>query len=184
MSTSGIQLAEIDAYIDGTLSDVEAFEEALFTEAGFELAADWTRLVAGIRRNNFRGLRQPFCSVTQAKRVAASELDVIELDQGDGSQMVPTRVTRPCDLVITRYNVDLRGVRELQVDLGLDGVVYKTCPADFDPDDGAFYICCEFGLYEHSVRLAAGRTGLVRAFAVEGNERRLLREFNSPMLGA
>ena len=186
MSVVDDGLEAIVSYVEGDMSEAEeeVFEASLFSDESLDHAADWTRLADGIRRNNSRGLRHPFCSASQAAAIRASGFAVHEVDFGDKASIPPLGPPPKCDIVITRYGMDLTGVTELELELGFDGQVVKTGRAEFKPDDDAIYGCCEYGLAAISIQMLDGHEGLLRAYSIEGGERRLLREFRMQVVGA
>jgi len=183
VTTIGELYAQLERYVSGTLEDgsqADAFEELLFSDAGAEAASDFALLVAGVRHNNGRGLRHPFCGDKIAAKIRALDLDVVQLDMGDeGGDIAPLAAPRPCDIVVTRYGVDLQGVNDLEIEITLGDHPTKTITGvAFDDDDKGIYACCEYQFVAVATQMTIDGGGTVMRFiSVDGGERRVLKEF-------
>lgn len=175
--------AQLERYVSGELEEgpeADAFEELLFSDSGGSAAADLALLVAGVRHNNGRGLRHPFCGSRAAARIRELDIEVFDIDMGDtGGDIPPIPPPRPCDLVVTRYGIDLTGVSQLEIEIAVGDHPVKTVTGvPLEEGDTAIYACCEYqfaaGVTEQTI-VGGGTT--MRFVSVAGGNRRLLREF-------
>jgi hypothetical protein len=160
MSESGAhgRLAALDDYASGQMPDDEAarFEEDLFAAAaggadGDARFLDWlTRSAAWLCRYDFafRG----GSTRAQVDNLVASGKNVFIQDFGPGGPAELKAWSPETEFVVTRLGVDLRGYREVEVDVSIgEGPVIKTFrECDYDPTDGALYAVC----HEPLARLA------------------------------
>ncbi|MBL4684552.1 MAG: hypothetical protein JKY37_08190 [Nannocystaceae bacterium] len=183
MTTVEEIFVQLERYVSGALEDgpeADAFEELLFSESGASAAGDLALLVAGVRHNNGRGLRHPFCGAKAAAKIRELDIEVFDLDMGnEGGDIAPIPPPEPCDIVVTRYGVDLEGVTQLEIEITLGDYPTKTITGvAFDADDSAIYACCEYQFVAAATQMTIDGGGTTfRFISVEGGERRLLKEF-------
>lgn len=172
------RLAELDDYVRGRGDDVDAFEEALFTRAlageAPELALH-DALSRGVAALAGRGTLDPWITASDLEALRArhgARLAVVELGSGGDAGTIP--LPESAEVVVTRIPMDLRGVERVDVEaLTVDGTLIKTMlDARFDPADGALFACCEAEL----ARIVGTTPVRMRAWAVRGSDRRLVRE--------
>ena len=165
MSAEAIQkwLTELDDYASGHTPDAEAaaLEDELFARAA---SPDADAAVAAVfldalARNAAWLAHYSFSfgggsTRAEVDGLLASGLRVHYADLGPGGVMRMDAWPEGTQIVITRLGVDLRGYRDIEVDVSLgDGPVLKTfrgCACD--PTDGAFYAVC----HEPLARIAFG----------------------------
>ena len=165
MSAEAIQkwLSELDDYASGHTPDAEAaaLEDELFARAaspGAEVAVAAVFLDA-LARNaawlahyafSFRG----GSTRAEVDGLLASGLRVHYSDLGPGGVARMAAWPEGTQIVITRLGVDLRGYRDIEVDVSLgEGPVLKTFRGcECDPTDGALYAVC----HEPLARIAFG----------------------------
>ena len=154
-------LTELDDYASGHTSDADAaaLEDELFARAASPDADAAATFLDALARNaawlahyafSFRG----GSTRAEVDGLLASGLRVHYADLGPGGVMRMAAWPEGTQIVITRLGVDMRGYRDIEVDVSLgDGPVLKTFRGcEYDPLDGAMYAVC----HEPLARIAFG----------------------------
>ena len=168
MSAEAIQkwLTELDDYASGHTPDAEAaaLEDELFARAASPDADVAAAFLDALARNaawlahyafSFRG----GSTRAQVDGLLASGRRVHYADLGPGGVAHMAAWPEGTQIVITRLGVDMRGYRDIEVDVSLgDGPVLKTFRGcECDPTDGALYAVC----HEPLARIAFGHPRVV-----------------------
>ena len=154
-------LTALDDYASGHTPDADAaaLEDELFARAASPEADDAAVFLDALARNatwlahyafSFRG----GSTRAEVDGLLASGRRVHYADLGSGGVARMTAWPEGTQIVITRLGVDLRGYRDIEVDVSLgEGPVLKTFRGcECDPVDGALYAVC----HEPLARIAFG----------------------------
>ncbi|MBX5480449.1 MAG: hypothetical protein IRZ16_01175 [Myxococcaceae bacterium] len=177
---SATSLEQLDDYVSRAMSDAdaEAFEEALFDAAATGDAPE-LRFVDALRRGLGDLARRGTIHITlllseaeQFQRTSPMRVRMVDLDDYQGD---PFDDVAAIDIGLVRYNVPLEGVKRVDVEFGTERTptLYTIPEVRFDAANNCVVMCCEAELMMATLRANA----IVRLFAVDGDERRLLREF-------
>ncbi|MEZ4407858.1 MAG: hypothetical protein R3A52_15500 [Polyangiales bacterium] len=174
-------LERLDDYLRGAMTDgeVDAYEEDLFARAATGDAPELAfreRLATSVRLAVERGTFEVHVTAAEADRIAASGLKVQRLELANTPEMQTCAVERDCDLMISRFPIDLTGVRGLDVEIYAGDRLSKVMPdVSFDANDGAVFLCCEGEL----ARKAAGFVARTKLYARYDDGRRMVAEINA-----
>lgn len=139
----------IDDYVSGALSDADAerFEEELFAapdDADVVAVDRFAYLGAHLAS---RGTFDIGMTRAEVEALERSGLRIQMIDIGPPGP-VQIRLRRDVELIIVRYDVGLRGVDRVDVEMAIPsaGVSKTMRDVRVDPDDGAIYGACEAAL--------------------------------------
>jgi hypothetical protein len=177
-------LERLDDYVSGLLPDDEArsFEEELFAAAAAgDEAAEEVRFFDRFLREarwlaSTIGLFSGGATRAEVERLRSSGHRVHFADLGSGGEVTIAGWPADTELVITRLGVDLRGWRDISVEITIgDGPVAKTFrDCTYAPEDGALYAVC----HEPLARAAFGHPLVVaEVIGLRDAERQVVARF-------
>ncbi|MBC7173933.1 MAG: hypothetical protein H5U40_15940 [Polyangiaceae bacterium] len=175
MSHPPLSIETIDAYLSGALDDDEAFEDALFDSIGRGdvVASEFFSLRRGIVEFVRRGTFDVVITAAEVAAIRSSGLRTTMVDAPIGRDSAVGEVDNSAEILLIRVELPLESVSRLDVEMLSGTTLVKTLDAArFDRHEGAIYFACEADLAR-----TAGASGARHRFvAVEGGERRVLRE--------
>jgi hypothetical protein len=185
-------LARLDDYVrggkaaadggdDAPGTDVAAYEEDLFARALAGAAPELAfRGAVGeqLRTMDARGTLDLWLTARGVDAVVSRGLRVVQ-QEIDPQNPHMADLPDDFDILITRVPLDLSGVRRLEAEiLGATGERLKLMPdIEFDPADGAVFMCCEAELARAA---AASEKTVTRVWAHDDSGRRLIGEIRLP----
>ena len=177
---SSTTLEELDDYVSGAMNDADAerFEEALFGDAAARAAPELVfldslrRAFEDLGRRGSINISMLLSEAQDFERTSSLRVRMVDLDtyQGDPAADIPA-----LDIGLIRYNLPLEGVQRVDIEFGTpeNPALYVIPDVRFDRPNNCVVMCCEAELMMATFAARA----ISRLYAVDGDERRLLREF-------
>lgn len=177
MKTDGTELARLDRYLAGELSDEEAerVEEELFADGELaEAAAFLDRVTESGARLAAGGTFDPSATGREVDALMQSGRRCFFFEFTAEQREWVIQLPRWAEIFVYKFAFDTRGWDRFDLEMAIPGQgTVKTMPdLRFDPADGALYGVCEAELaqasYQHRVR--------TRLIGHRGGERHVISE--------